>query len=652
MNKSNYYLSLLYKKIKELKKVLEELASSDCSNEYKKYLISGYIITFDSILEIGIGDLHSPLIDELSSLIYYTRQKAVHYGYFNGITNIEDTAQKIIDLTDTHYEKEQEFYNEVFNLDFFDECNNVLIKKSSKIENDTYFYKFKSLDESQVLCVPTRRVFKLTQKSKDKVSGYIVDTTNPVGIYFYDKNGVNDYKEVCDEEMKEFFRKNYFVTNENYNDHNIVMRNIIDSFVTNPVNSIQIMEYASDGQFCKNTIDIIKDFIIDNCMYEGYIKNNHLIKDKYSLNKMQKTDYTKLQHSFRKNINTFMNTSDAFFVSMTLKRANYYFNILNNAESEDNFKPEILAPMLIQLFEVGPKHFSNKFINSSPEFKKCYGNLLRYRQIFSHYILLGKEYSDGLDKFKKDFLNFISLLQSIDLTKEFSPTQEEYGTYNIIERDKSDFFNYKHEQFLRVKKNTYIGKKIHYSSHRPNSKSLIAILPGGNSAANTSYYQRDIDGYLTPQYTIDEATGKKHYINASTNPLKHAKEVKIDFNLANLFKAYNALNKLKQKSDILIYFAPCEDNGNASHYDDLETVIMRFFSQGYLPIELLQKTKIDCSRLSKGVIVLTDYNNTPIATIVNKQKCNLEPTYKKDDKRFFSRIDDITHDFSKRRHGK
>ena len=143
------------------------------------------------------------------------------------------------------------------------------------------------------------------------------------------------------------------------------------------------MEYASDGQFCRNTIDIIKDFITENSMYEGYISNNHLIKDKYSLNKMQKTDYTKLQRSFRKNINHYMNNSDAFFVQATLKRAQHYFNLLTSDQKDKSFKYEMLAPILIQLYEIGPKHFSNKFINSSPEFKKCHNNLLRYRQIFS-----------------------------------------------------------------------------------------------------------------------------------------------------------------------------------------------------------------------------------------------------------------------------
>ena len=101
----NYYLGLLQKKVQELKKVLEKLEKENVSDEYKKYLISGYIITLDSILEIGISDLHSSDLDELTSLIYYTRQKAVHYGYFNGIHNIEDIADRIITLTDTSYEE-------------------------------------------------------------------------------------------------------------------------------------------------------------------------------------------------------------------------------------------------------------------------------------------------------------------------------------------------------------------------------------------------------------------------------------------------------------------------------------------------------------------------------------------------------------------
>ena len=108
---NNYYLNLLYKKVMELKKILKELENKDCTVEYKKYLISGYIITIDSILEIGISDLHSPELDELTSLIYYTRQKAVHYGYFNGLHNIEDIATSIIDLVEKNYKNEKDFAN-------------------------------------------------------------------------------------------------------------------------------------------------------------------------------------------------------------------------------------------------------------------------------------------------------------------------------------------------------------------------------------------------------------------------------------------------------------------------------------------------------------------------------------------------------------
>ena len=60
---SNYYLTLLYKKSLELKKILSTIDENGYSSEYKKYLISSYIITLDSILEIWIGDLHSPKLD-------------------------------------------------------------------------------------------------------------------------------------------------------------------------------------------------------------------------------------------------------------------------------------------------------------------------------------------------------------------------------------------------------------------------------------------------------------------------------------------------------------------------------------------------------------------------------------------------------------
>ena len=647
---NNYYLNLLKKKLKELEKTLNEIDNENYTHAYKKYLISGYIITLDSILEIGIGDLHSSDLDEIASLIYYTRQKAVHYGYFNGLDNIEETAEKLIELIDKNYEDEQKYYNSVLTAKVEDNYNNMVIKTSAKIEEDGLFYRFKSLDDKQILCVPLKSVFKLTKKHKDKVSSYIVDTSKPIALYSIEGEKMIDYKEIKDEELKDFFNKNFNVLRENYNEHMIVMQNILNSFVRDPINSIQIMEYASDEQFCRNTIDVIYEFVTENCMNEAYVNNNHLIKDKYSLNKMQKTDYIKLQHQLKKQISKSINYKDAFFIEMTIKRAKYYMDILRQSSNTIDTHPEVLCPMLVQLFETGPKHFSNKFISSSPEFKKCYSNLQRYRQVFSHYVLLGKEYRDNLEKFYNEFLGFIHLLQIIDLSEVKTPVSEDYNTCLTIEREKKDFFNYKHEQYLKIHNSTYIGKKIHYSSHNQTSKSLIAIMPGGNNAANIMYYKKDTTDYISPKTAVNES-GKRVQLHALNTPLRNPKQVKIDYNLANLFEAYHELKKQKNKSSITIAFNACEENSNYAHYDDLETVILRFFNQGYLPAELLQKTKLDISNLGKGIIYLTDVKGNSIATISNKLTYN-NGNYNKDDKNFFSRIDDITHDFSKRRHKK
>ena len=203
----NYYLSLLQKKVMEMKKALEEIKNGDYSNEYKKYLISGYIITLDSILEIGISDLHSPQFDELTSLIYYTRQKAVHYGYFNGIHNIEDTAQKIITLTEENYIKEQEYYKNLLNLQVDENQQNIMINRSHLIEEDAYFYKFKSKEGQKVLLVNTGSVFKLTQKNKTKTANYIIDTNKPFAIYTYENGTLGSYREISGDEVKDFFKE-------------------------------------------------------------------------------------------------------------------------------------------------------------------------------------------------------------------------------------------------------------------------------------------------------------------------------------------------------------------------------------------------------------------------------------------------------------
>ena len=53
---------------------------------------------------------------------------------------------------------------------------------------------------------------------------------------------------------RERVRDNFNVINEDFSKHIDTMQEIINSFVHDPINSIQITEYASEDQFCKNTV--------------------------------------------------------------------------------------------------------------------------------------------------------------------------------------------------------------------------------------------------------------------------------------------------------------------------------------------------------------------------------------------------------------
>ena len=650
---NNYYLALLINKVNELKNVLEDIETNNYSDEYKKYLLAGYIITLDSILEIGVGDLHSSKIDSLVSLIYYTRQKIIHYGYFNGLQNTDQIANNIVELTNSFYDSEQEYFSKLVNKNNFElKGKNLLIKAAANIETDGVYYIFKSKDEHQELLIPIEDVFTLTKKSKEKPSKYIVNLNTTGNLFTYNLDGKSSYEQISGLDLKLFLKENSLVLEENYNEHNETIKKIIEEFIKRPVQCSQIMEYASDEQFCKNTIDVIKEFILENSIFEAYIENFYLIKDKYSLNKMQKTDYNKLQNNFRKNILQYMTHKDAFFVNMTIKRTKHYFETLKLSDKSFEIDHYTLAPILIQLFETGPKYFSKQFISSSPEFKKCYSNLLRYRQIFSHYILGDKQYKDALDNFKNEFLSFVKILQMVDLDDVRIQVHEDLEIYHLIEKDKKDFFNYKHEQYLELENGIYVGKKIYYSSKNSNSDKLIGIIPGGNNLHSSHFYVKDAFDEITPLYSIDKTTGLRTHKFVTKDTLPDNKEVKIDCNLSNLFTAYCALNKVKRNGDIQIYFLPSEENGNYAHYDDLETVILRFHSQGYLPVELLTRTTLDTSKANSGIIYLKDCKGNVIANIINKKKQSIHGDYNKDGKRFFSRIDDISHSINRRRHTK
>ena len=71
-----------------------------------------------------------------------------------------------------------------------------------------------------------------------------------------------------------------------------------------------------------------------------------------------------------------------------------------------------------------------------------------------------------------------------------------------------------------------------------------------------------------------------------------------------------------------------------------------------MPVELLRKTKIVTSSANQGIVSITDESGKVIANVINRKKYTNSIDARKDEKRFFSRIDDINHNFSKRRHSK
>lgn len=665
MDSNNYFLNLLKSKCASLEKLLT-IDDDTVSEEEKTYAIAGLIVQLSSIIEIGIGDLHSSNFDDITSIIYYTRQKIVHYGYFNGLKNIQSIGQNIVDLFNTNYNEEQKYFSALFQQKKHKAPSNIVLKPSNLIEKDNHFYKFYSKDKKQVLYVPIKSVFTLNCKGKEKPSSFIVDTNYDLACYSLSNSNttpyvnkendnfeyeISNYKSLNSNEIKDYLTKNYIILHEDFEDHTISMETIINSFITDPLNSIQIIQYHSDDQFCKNTVDVIKDFMFNNTMNEGYIDSNYLIKDKYSLSKMPATDFSKLRKELVKPCYDKINEKDIFFVDCTINRFNYFTKLFDSPNLD--LDPKALSVVLIQLFESGPKHFSSNFINSNLEFKKCYNNLLRYRQVFSHYVISNKEFSNTVNKFFKEFSNFVQILQNLNLNSIKKPMLGLNQNYLIIERNKDNFFNYKHEQFLRIDNDKYIGKKIQYSSRLANSKSLIAILPGGNSTANTCYYKKDNADFLSPYYVYDEHSKKEVLLNLSKQPLKGTKEVSADLSLSYLFKAYYLLKRKNEKEDIDIIFLSSKTNKNTCHKDHLTQTILRYFNQGYIPLELLQKVKLDTSSLNKGVIVVLNMKDEPICKITNSKKIkNSYSSVEYDNIDFFSRTDDITHDYSKRRPAK
>ena len=639
----NYYLNLLYKKNLELENVLKEIDNCNLPIDYKKYLIAGYIIALDSILEKGIGNLHSYKFDEVTSLIYHARQKVLHLGYFNGLDNIEETANTIVKLVQENYDEEKKYFDNTFKDKIKFQNNNIVIKDSPNITFEPPFFKFKSDDGEKLLCIPAKNIFTLTKGINEHIDSYIINLDKGASLYIYKNGHPDSYREIEGDEIKNFLKENFIILRENYNTHIQVMNDIIDKFLTDPLNTTRITAYNSKFDDKSDTIEVIKNFIIERTMCKSHLK--YFLSSDTSINKLINTNHSHSLRGFKYNAIRTMNDSDVFFVRMTLERANYYFNQVDVLDPKTD--PQVIKTIFIQLFESGPKYFSDHFIKCNYYFEKIYSILLKYRNIFSHLPLEEKKFIEGLDSFKKEFLEFIALLKGIDFEKVRRNVNDKYRNFVLIEREKSDFFNYKHEQFLKIDEDNYIGRKIYYSSKNPKSDKLIAVIPNNSQKNHIQCYKKDCYGNLTP---IKSDADNDTYTLISNHLFDSPKKAKIDLELSALFKANRLLKRANPNKEIRIYFQACESNDYYEHNDSLDNVILRFFSQGYLPTELLQKITLDTSQSNLGLLTLLDEDNNIIAKITNNKKYFNEQTSKKDPLDFFSRIDSISHKFNKRRH--
>ena len=225
------FLDILYAKAKELNELLQA-DNNNYTKEQLQYLISGYIVELDSILETGIGELHSPELDKLTSLIYHTRQKVVHYGSFGALNDIVNEAQDIAKLTLETYEKERKFQTKLYASCNFSAQPNVVISNSPNIEKQELFYNFKSKDGKYILSVPLKRVFELTDFNHNKIQKLIINTNDAASLTTLNDDGaIVDYAQLNEDEIRNFFKENYFIHEENTTKHIDAIKEVTDKFV-------------------------------------------------------------------------------------------------------------------------------------------------------------------------------------------------------------------------------------------------------------------------------------------------------------------------------------------------------------------------------------------------------------------------------------
>ena len=629
MDRNNFFLELLNKLNRDLKGVI--LKRNDYSENVYNCIVAGIIIKMNTLIESHMIHFSSDEFKICAQYIYDARQLVIHYSDYRELQDLDDIAINIVKKIDKASQKEVEFSKKVFEYTSSNEYN-VVVEKSRRIsyDKDSNCYIFRN--EDVVISVSADKIIRIQDLNKNKDIAYIVNCENDMNYFYKDGEEMVYQQLAAPMDLQDFFARNFNVLETDYSEHKETINDILDNFYkSGNYGNIYVQQIETHGYKKLSYLErgkVLSEYVNNNILYHQFLKYRRY----KSIDVPQEgfENYKQIRTLCSEYLENNITKRDYYFIVKTISGFDNLNNILNGlkekkeiSEREMNY---LKTTMLVNWTDNMVRNMNTELVANNESFKQIYNKLISYRTFFAHNPLQLKTdlANRKLDEFYELAKGYISILSGLNI-KDLSASQKEIIDFVAIISDKKRFFNDKHRQYIQVDPTTYIGEKLFYSNMN-DENSMIALVPvEKNFPLRGAYYQRKNDEFIP-------ITFKDKKLMVSKVNCKKGVETCMDINIDDLlylFAAYKGKIEELPLEDIdcpsckkLVLFEPSERNQFKSHAISLTTIIDDYFSQRYLPYELVRETKILHQYNDAGKIefAIVDKDNNLIAKIVDKNQ--------------------------------
>ena len=591
------------------------------------YTIEGMIMTLHNLIKTGAYDQYEDTSDTLFNLVSQARHTAIHYGYFNDLTDIFSQAEEIV--SNIPEDLKTNFATLLPSLSFNDEGEYYQLTSTDKTEiKEAYspegYFVFRSLRTKEEFYVKKEDLI-IVENQVNHHSSYLIKASDEETI-FYKKtpNGESEkvsFNSILNSSLIKQF-KSVAKGKKLYTSINKLLTSIQDDSYKNIV-----VSYRYDDKQINVTIhNLLKDFFYNRTLDDKILNGNFTIRNYDEVSEISDINISELPI---KDITRSASLTDIFYIEFYLKRYNLYQE-LKKTMSEKNIDISFYAKqaLLTNLFETGAAHLSVKFLTSdnTKQFSKLYYDYKKIRNELAHSAITNREekeqlisnlelYTDTFFSVVSDVYNCYKKEKARNSYAKLPPISQLDVNHDLIVNKTHKFAKLKHLGMCKI----IDGKK--YLRLVTDTKKTYLEIDG-------SLLAMDYNTFTSSECIIPIEHAKLVEIDHNTNKISQSKikvqtEQLIDVDqymmtliqAQDYFKTYPQYNKnagVSYFSAITFY----DKYGTATHTEGLKNVIYRRLSQKIIPSQLLEA----CS------LVIPNDIDEPL-TILNKDKTIVAKVY-------------------------